>query len=132
MRDSTGKSSPALQRKAAAPAPAPLSTEHYRLAALEEGHKVKWSSCLQPQCASLCPWSGHLWVCASGSREVAVFAADDSLVHSFTNPGFLFPCSIAFCPDKQEAFILDKRQSIIFVVSPTFQVNRNGRLVAAA
>ena len=42
-------------------------------------------------------------------REVAVFGKDDNLVTSFTNPGFLFPCSIAFCPEKREAFILDKR-----------------------
>merc|ERR1712061_772441 len=52
-------------------------------------------------------------------------------VTSFTNPGFLFPCSIAFCSEKREAFILDKRQSIIFVVSPEFAVTgsicREGR-----
>ena len=42
-------------------------------------------------------------------REVAVFSKEDNLVTSFTNPGFLFPCSIAFCPEKREAFILDKR-----------------------
>ena len=42
-------------------------------------------------------------------REVAVFGKEDNLVTSFTNPGFLFPCSIAFCSEKREAFILDKR-----------------------
>ena len=42
-------------------------------------------------------------------REVAVFGKEDNLVTSFTNPGFLFPCSIAFCPERKEAFILDKR-----------------------
>jgi len=110
---------------------AQFTTEHYRIASLDEGARLKWGSCLQPQCAAICPWSQQLWICASGSREVAVFGKDDNLVTSFTNPGFLFPCSIAFCPEKREAFILDKRQSIIFVVSPEFAVTgsicREGR-----
>jgi len=110
---------------------AQYTAEHYKIASLDEGARLKWGSCLQPQCAAICPWSQQLWICASGSREVAVFGKEDNLVTSFTNPGFLFPCSIAFCPEKKEAFILDKRQSIIFVVSPEFAVTgsicREGR-----
>ena len=74
-----------------------------------------------------------------------MFGLDDALIHSFSNPGFLFPCSIAFSQERQEAYILgqlrpfgspsmsspDKRQSIIFVVSPEFLVTgsicREGR-----
>lgn len=75
-----------------------------------------------------------------------MFGQDDALIHSFSNPGFLFPCSIAFSEERQEAYILglcknlfviltlpslDKRQSIIFVVSPEFLVTgsicREGR-----
>ena len=39
-----------------------------RAAVLEEVSKIQWKNCLQPKSASLCPWSGQIWVCASGSR----------------------------------------------------------------
>jgi len=127
----THSNSPRGLRRKASMNVAQYTPEHYKIASLEEGARLKWGSCLQTQCAALCPWSQQLWVCASGSREVAVFSKEDNLVTSFTNPGFLFPCSIAFCPEKREAFILDKRQSIIFVVSSEFVVTgsicREGR-----
>ena len=40
-----------------------------RGSALEQVGELHWQNCLQPKCASLCPWSGHVWVCASGSRS---------------------------------------------------------------
>jgi len=127
----THSNSPRGSRRRASLNVAQYTAEHYKIASLDEGARLKWGSCLQPQCAAICPWSQQLWICASGSREVAVFGKEDNLVTSFTNPGFLFPCSIAFCPERKEAFILDKRQSIIFVVSPDFAVTgsicREGR-----
>ena len=45
------------------------------------------------------------------SREVAIFDADDNFVRSFTNPAFLFPCSIAFKTETMEAFVLGKYDS---------------------
>ena len=44
------------------------------------------------------------------TREVAVFDSSYSLIHSFSNPGFLFPCSIAFCEERQEAYVLGGRK----------------------
>eukprot|EP00090_Calanus_glacialis_P006939 TRINITY_DN15420_c0_g1_i1.p1 TRINITY_DN15420_c0_g1~~TRINITY_DN15420_c0_g1_i1.p1 ORF type:complete len:649 (-),score=159.41 TRINITY_DN15420_c0_g1_i1:13-1755(-) len=102
-----------------------LSTDFYKVATLEEVRKMKWQNCLQPRCAVICPWTGQIWVCSSGSREIAIFDSDDTFVHSFTNSAFLFPCSIAFKMETMEAFVLDKRQSSIFVVSPTYQVTRS-------
>ena len=50
-------SSPAgVRRKASVVAP-PATPEHYRAALLEEGHRIKWPGCLQPQCAR---WGAHL------------------------------------------------------------------------
>lgn len=103
----------------------PFTPEFYKAASMEEIRKLKWSACLQPRCARLCPWSGHLWVCAAGSREIGVFDSDDTFIQSFSNPAFLFPCSVDFNMETMEAFILDKRQNMIFVVSSTFNVTRS-------
>ena len=93
------------------------------MATLEEVRKMKWQNCLQPRCAVICPWTGQIWVCSSGSRlnlyfknysklvhfrEIAIFDSDDTFVHSFTNSAFLFPCSIAFKMETMEAFVLGK------------------------
>ena len=44
-------SSPAGARRKASVVAAPATPEHYRAALLEEGQRIKWSGCLQPQCA---------------------------------------------------------------------------------
>jgi len=86
--------------------PQGLSEEFYKLASLEEVKKLKWKACLQPRCAVQCPWTGHVWVCSSGSREIAIFDSDDNFVHSFTNSAFLLPCSVAFNTETMEAYVL--------------------------
>jgi len=96
-----------------------------RVATLEEVRRLKWQNCLQPRCAALCPWTGQIWICSSGSKEIGIFDSDDTFVRSFTNSAFLFPCSIAFSMETKEAFILDKRQCSIFVVSSSFEVLRS-------
>ena len=50
--------------------PALLSPAWHRAATLVQESCLRWPGCLQPRGAALCPWSGQLWCCSAGSREV--------------------------------------------------------------
>ena len=41
-------------------------------------------------------------------REIAIFDTDDSLVQTFTNSVFLYPCAVEFQADTREAYVLGK------------------------
>ena len=41
-------------------------------------------------------------------REIAIFDTDDSLVQTFTNSVFLYPCAVEFNADTREAYVLGK------------------------
>ena len=57
-----------------------------------------------------------LWWTLKFFREIAIFDSDDTFLHSFTNPAFLFPCSIAFNLESKEAFVLGKLFSDIITI----------------
>ena len=41
-------------------------------------------------------------------REIAIFDTDDSLVRTFSNSVFLYPCAVEFKANKREAYILGR------------------------
>ena len=47
-------------------------------------------------------------------REIAIFDTDDSLVRTFSNSVFLYPCAVEFNANKREAYILGKLFSYLY------------------
>ena len=75
--------------------------------------KLRWPGCQQPTCAAICPWSGCLWVCGAGSRDIAVFDKTGSLTQTIASNSFLYPCGLSFDSSTQKAFVLGLLSSYI-------------------